>query len=277
MIKFRIQKLTEIIENVYQLCHIKVSVFDEDFNEILYYPEKYNSFCALIRQNPKGNERCFKADTARLEEVKQTLEAKTYICPHGLIEVFSPIIADDKLVGFLTLGQMLPESYSLEEIFEKTAYLNIDQNIIKESLEGLEKITEPHIKASTFLVNICARFIYLDNSIDIYNDEMIDEIKQYINEHIDEKITVENICEHFYLSRVSLYYLFNTYLESTVADYIRKQKLVFAKKIIEHNLNMSINDVADKIGMDYNYFSKVFFKEYHVTPKKYQIQVRSFK
>lgn len=275
MIKFRIQKLTEIIENINKLCHIKVSVFDEDFNEILYYPKQYNTFCELVRKYPKGAAKCHEADVKRLEEVKASMEAKRYICPHGLVEVFSPIVAEDKLIGFITLGQILPEDFSLEDILKKVSYLGIDESIVKESLNGLEKISEEHLKSSMFLVNVCAKYIYFDNSIDIYDDELVKEIKEYILEHIYEKITVEKLCEHFYLSRVSLYNIFDNFIGSTVAEYIKKQKLSVAKKMIEHNLNMPINDVAESVGMDYNYFSKVFYKQYKITPKKYQIQLRS--
>ncbi len=270
MIKFNLVKLEEIIKNIYLLCHVKVSVFDENMNEILFYPKKYNSYCSLIRSKEIGDKKCILADNQRLNEVRETKTAKTYICPHGLTEVFAPILIDDNVVGFMILGQILTENTSLDDLLNKVSYLGFSDEVVKKSLENLDVISDSHLKACSFLVNACAQYVYIDKSVNILSDDLADKIKKYIDENLFEKITVTDLCNRFYLSRVALYSVFEKYFSSSVAEYICNRKLHKSKKILEQNPSMSIQEVSDIVGIDENYFSKLFKKKYGITPKKFQ-------
>ncbi len=270
MIKFNLEKLEEIIKNIYLLCHVKVSIFDENMNEILYYPKKYNSFCALVRSKEIGDKKCIFADNERLKEIKEIRHAKTYICPHGLTEVFAPIMIDENVVGFMTLGQILTENTNLDDILAKVSYLGFSDEVVKESLKNLDVVSNSHIKACTFLVNACAQYVYIDKSVNLLSDDLADKIKKYIDENLYDKITVTDLCNRFYLSRVALYNIFDKFFSQSVAEYICNRKLHKAKKILEQNPSMSIREVSDIVGIDENYFSKIFKKKYGITPKKYQ-------
>lgn len=270
MIKFNTVKLQEIIEKIYTLCHVKVSIFDDNFKEILYYPKMYTPFCALVRSKEEGNKTCIASDLQRLEEVKATKKTKKYVCPHGLTEIFAPIIVDEIVVGIMTLGQILPYDTSFEEIFDKIKYLNLDEEQVKKSLENVERVNDKKLEASAFLVNACAQFVYYDHSVNRMVDTNADKIINYIDEHISEKITAETLCKAFYMSKVTLYNLFSQYYDTSVAEYIRTKKLSLAKKLIEENPSMQISEVSDSVGIDANYLPKIFKKEFGYCPKKYQ-------
>ena len=272
MIKFNTAKLQEIIEKIYTLCHVKVSIFDNNLKEILFYPKMYTSFCALIRSKEEGNRTCIASDLQRLEEVKTTKKTKKYICPHGLTEIFAPIIVNDTVVGIMTLGQILPYDTSLEDIMKKVEYLNLSEKVVKESLENVERVSDKKLEASAFLVNACAQFVYYDHSINLVNDATVDRVVNYIDDHISDKITAETLCRHFYMSKVTLYNLFSNYFDTSVADYIRSKKLALAKKLIEENPAMQISEISDAVGIDANYLPKIFKKEFGYCPKKYQMK-----
>ncbi len=270
MIKFDVERLEEVIKKVYLLCHVKVSIFDDNLNEIIYYPKKYSDFCALVRSKYQGNKACEKSDMTAIEYVKQTRQLYKFVCPHGLTEVFCPIIVDDMFVGLLTMGQILPHDKKAEEILDKVAYLKINENDLRKAIDKLERVFDEHLDASALLVNLCAEYLYQNRLINLVNDETADKIKKYIDDHISEKITADILCKEFYLSKVTLYRIFSEYFNSSVAEYVRNKKLELAKKLIEKSPSMQIAEIGEAVGIDANYFPKVFRKKYGYCPKKYQ-------
>ena len=270
MIKFDVERLEEVIKKVYLLCHVKISIFDDNLNEILYYPKKYSDFCALVRSKQQGDKACERSDMAAIEIVKQTKQLYKFVCPHGLTEVFYPIIVDDIFVGLMTMGQILPSDEQAEELLEKTSYLKINENDLRKSIDTLERVSDEHLDASALLVNLCAQYLYQNRLINIVNDETADKIKKYIDEHISEKITADTLCKEFYLSKVTLYRIFSEYFNTSVAEYVRNKKLELAKKLIEKSPSMQIAEIGEAVGIDANYFPKVFRKKYGYCPKKYQ-------
>lgn len=70
-----------------------------------------------------------------------------------------------------------------------------------------------------------------------------------------------------YLSR-----LFKAQTEQNLTDYISEKRLTFACRLLGDD-NYTVKDVAGLCGYDnYNYFFKVFKKNFGITPKEYQIQ-----
>ena len=45
------QRLRELIRAYYNLTHIRVAVYNPDFEEILAYPEEYTPFCHMLQSN----------------------------------------------------------------------------------------------------------------------------------------------------------------------------------------------------------------------------------
>lgn len=271
MIRFDLVKLEELIINVHKLCHIKVSVFNDKFEEILFYPFKYNRYCQLIRSKKEGTAVCLKADSERLLECKRTRKAKTYICPMGLTEVFSPIIINGIVVGYLALGQIISDNTNIAMMFKAAEQFGLKREDIQSSIDEIEKIPQSLIKASALILDACTKFVYVDNYVGYLNNDLLDQIVDYIENNIHLKLTVDVLCKKFYLSRNNIYHIFKNNFNLTIADYVKNRRIERAKNLLK-DPSYSISEVALKIGQEYNYFSKVFYKEVGITPKKYQLQ-----
>lgn len=271
MINFDKPKLYEIIKNIYELSHIKVSIFNEKREEILYYPYKYNDFCSLIRKKKEGNDLCVRADQKRFDEIDLIGEPKMFKCPMGLTEVFSPIKIQGIIVGYITLGQILTEDNNIDNIVEKIKKYGYGEKETLSSIQKLQKLPKNIVNASTTILDACAKYLYTDKYINFTDDELIIKITSYIKTHINENNTVENLCKKFYISRVGLYKIFKTKLNITVSEYIKVEKIKQAKELLQ-NKNILVKEVASAVGEDYNYFSKLFYKYEKIQPKKYQLK-----
>ncbi len=92
-------------------------------------------------------------------------------------------------------------------------------------------------------------------------------IIKYINENLNESLTLDSICNRFYISKPQLCRIFKTATGSTVQNYINAKRLINAKRML--NSGVSPTRVATLAGFnDYSVFYRAFCKEYGTTPKQ---------
>lgn len=98
--------------------------------------------------------------------------------------------------------------------------------------------------------------------------DFINEVMVWIDENLSEIHCAEDVAKHFFISRSSLYRLFDEQLKLTPAKYIEHKRLSLAKQLMteEH----SIKYVCEACGFnDYSHFISVFRKKFNITPYKY--------
>lgn len=92
-----------------------------------------------------------------------------------------------------------------------------------------------------------------DFDIDVTKSSLIDGIVEYINNHINEELTIDELSKEFYLSKFHLSREFKKYTGTTIHRYIVQKKLIQAKELILKN--HPINSVYKQSGFgDYSNF-----------------------
>ncbi len=98
--------------------------------------------------------------------------------------------------------------------------------------------------------------------------EKLNAIIEYIENHIEEVLSIEKVAEHFAVSSFDLQRMFSFVSEISIADYIRKRKLTLAGKDLQVR-NAKVIDVAFKYG--YNSptsFARAFKVFHNISPQK---------
>jgi len=104
--------------------------------------------------------------------------------------------------------------------------------------------------------------------VDIKKNNLIDGIIQYINNHGEDEITIDELSEQFYLSKYHLIREFKKHSGTTIHKYIVQKKLIQAKELILKGI--PIISVYKQCGFgDYSNFFRAFKNEYGVTPKHF--------
>lgn len=99
-------------------------------------------------------------------------------------------------------------------------------------------------------------------------NEQVCKILEYINNHINETITLEYLSKEFYLSESYLCRIFKATTGTTINKYVIARRINISKALL--NEGLSVNEVFEKSGFsDYSSFFKSFTKYVGVSPKKY--------
>lgn len=102
------------------------------------------------------------------------------------------------------------------------------------------------------------------------NEGRIQKVKDYISEHLQEKIHIEDLANLVYLDEQYLMKLFKKSTGKTLIEYITEQKMIMAGNLLRET-DYSINFISDCIGCEnYSYFSKIFKKYYGLSPREYR-------
>lgn len=102
----------------------------------------------------------------------------------------------------------------------------------------------------------------------------ISQALKYIHTNFDKKITLNDICQHIYISKTHLSSLFKTEMNTSVMNYLKSYRIQQSQYMLKHT-NLSILDIALDSGFENaNYFSNVFKAQVGTTPSKYRKEVK---
>lgn len=100
-----------------------------------------------------------------------------------------------------------------------------------------------------------------------YN-EKINEVIRYISENLNNKVSLDELANKFYLSKYYLCHEFKRITGFSVFDYIRYKKMLAAKRKLQ--TGQPINEVWCELGYeDYSNFYRNFKKATGMSPKEY--------
>lgn len=122
-----------------------------------------------------------------------------------------------------------------------------------------------------FISYVCAGDKSNGNDIEqVVSSDTVSEVIQYLNEHIGDKLALEDIMKEFGINRNRLNDLFVKETSMTCMNYLEKLRVNLAQVMLAET-ELLIGEIAQRVGYtDSNYFIKVFKKNTGVTPSKYR-------
>lgn len=106
--------------------------------------------------------------------------------------------------------------------------------------------------------------------------ELYQRIHTYLEEHIQEHLTIDRICQDNLVSRSQIQKLFRERHSCGIIDYFSSLKIELAKQIIRQN-HHNFTQIAEFLGYSsIHYFSRQFKKITGMTPSEYAISIKIF-
>ncbi|QMV43987.1 response regulator transcription factor [Cohnella cholangitidis] len=99
---------------------------------------------------------------------------------------------------------------------------------------------------------------------------LIAEIKQYVNDHYNQNISLAELSNHFFLNLHYLSQMFKEKTGQTYLEYLTSVRIEHSKEMLEHS-QMKIYEIGQRVGYsDTTHFSKVFEKIVGCKPSEYR-------
>ena len=178
-------------------------------------------------------------------------------------------------VDHLHLSQLIQFPYSIQ--VHDVEYVSGLFRTLTEMYKTRDDLTSP-LKAKMFLLEILTYF--LDHvpaqSVGLYSSSPSpsNQILKYIEDHIKEPITLEKLAGIFHYHPNYFVRYFRSMFNMTPIQYINRVRIENAKRLLI-STDMSIEQVAEDIGLDRYYFSKIFRQLTTLSPSKYRMMHRN--
>lgn len=272
-LRFDKEQLLEYLKSFYALTHMRVVLFDSQSQEICSYPEEDSPFCQVIQNDLGLGKKCLESNKISFEMCKKTNSFALYTCHASLIEATAVLKNKGVVLGYAMIGQCssfkdkVKRYYEMNRLFEEKGY---DVSSYKKEIEQIRYKSQEQFQSAAKILEALVNYLSLENLIRLNKSKFVQELDDYLENHLNKKVEVDNLCKRFGYGRTKLYEMANTHLNMSIAKYITYFKIEKAKSILMDE-RLKIIDVADALGFDdLNYFSKVFKKVTSLTPTEYR-------
>lgn len=271
---FDLKKLNSLLKDFHAITNIRITIFDENFQELTSYPHTPGEICQIIRASHQGLEECKKCDNYACEVASKRRASYTYTCHAGLTESITPVIVGNIVIGYLLFGHVF--SYSdkdkgCSEILSKCASYPLEASNLKNACMKQNYISSEYIESASHIMQAVASFLCMERIVSLHQQSLPVQIDEYINAHFMEDISTLSIAEYFKIGKTQLCKLCNENYGIGPATYIRQLRIHTAKKMLQDRPELSLSEIAFTCGfIDYNHFSTTFKKITGNSPKYYR-------
>ena len=271
---FDLDQLSKLLKDFFEICHMRITVFDENRKELISYPANVATYCRVIRSTRKGMEACMACDRQACETAAKKHETCIYQCHAGLTEAVTPLYVGDILVGYLLFGHAF--SYASHEegwkvIQKNCAGFSVNEQTLREAVFSAEKVGEDYIRSAAHILHAVASYLILERMATLQDEMLAVRLDAYLNAHYTEKLTAAQIADYLAIGKTQLYELSRQLYGCGTAAHIRALRVEKARNLLKGQRHMTIAAVASECGFsDYNYFFTIFSRETGHTPKEWR-------
>lgn len=105
---------------------------------------------------------------------------------------------------------------------------------------------------------------------DSYLIQTISQVKDYMESHLEDRLTIDFLSEKFHISATSLKACFREFYGQPIHTWLQSQRIKKSAKML-YSSNMNVLQIAQAVGYDgVSQFNVIFKRYYGVTPGQYR-------
>jgi AraC-like DNA-binding protein len=249
------------------------------------YGSAENAFCTLVACIPTGCSACQEAEARARHNAARKLNQQQIYCYAGLTVVAAPLLVEGRHVATLVSGQifrrepterdfqlvvkMLGDGLSSDWVRKaRKAYFEtpvLTAERFQAVLQLLEVFTQ-------YLADFASRQALACSETD---PEAVVSAKKFVQAHVEEPITLNEVVQHVHVSRFYFCKLFKKATGMTLTDYVARVRIEKAKSLLS-DPTRRISEVVFASGFgSIPRFNTVFKRHVGVPPTEYRASLRA--
>ena len=240
-----------------------------------------NALCALMSQKSNSCAACLRIQGQLCRP--DANEPQTISCALGLSDSAVPVRLNDRLIGFLQIGQVFRKAPTAAQ-FEKVARqaeqwgVKTDRAKLKKAYFSGRVVTPmEHSSAIQLLTIFAQQLASTANQILIQRENVeppvITRARLYIQDHQTEAICLGQVAKAVNSSTFYLCKQFKKFVGLNFTEYISRIRIEKSKNLLL-NPNLRVSEIAYEIGFQsLTHFNRVFKKFLGQSPTEYRAQL----
>lgn len=237
-----------------------------------------NPFCGMLN---RGNGCAACGETHRCLGQDAEERTKTVRCFAGLKETAVPVRAGNRIIAFLRVGQVFTEPSTAAD-FEPVAQQLLSEGFSKKRIETLRQaflnteVVEPErylgcvTLLNAFSLQLSGELSRLLIAAEHSDPPAVIKAKQYVNAHLEEKITLDEVSAHVCVSPYYFCKLFKQATGITLTEYVNRRRVEWAKRKLL-NPQVRVTEVAYDVGyQSLSQFNRSFLKYAGQSPSHFR-------
>lgn len=265
------EDLLQIFASVSEAFEMRMALLDRDLNEIAPYrfqPVCY--YCSMVQNDLGLIARCRENDARYCSAAAKEGRAVTYTCHAGLREAVFPLIIEGDVTGFFIVGQSRTSGSP-----PRTLLAGLKTSREREGLErafSRVPVTDPRkLKSILKLIEITTSYAIDKKIVSLRHNLLSDRLRAYLLEDLTVNPTAEEAARAMNMSLSSVNKAMNLTGGTGFRRFSNRLRLEAAAEMLKGDRDLPVNRAAAAVGIaDPLYFSRLFKREFGLSPREYQ-------
>lgn len=243
-----------------------------------------NAFCTLVAGTPVGCDACRDLQIRAHRHIVNKRAPYQVACFAGLTDVAVPVLVGDKHVATLLSGQVFRREPTDRDFSLVTTMLGQDDNEpwkrkARKAYFATPVVTVERFQAIVQLLGMFAQYIgdYASRQAVAASESepaAVASAKEFVQAHVDEPITLDQVVTHVAVSRFYFCKLFKRATGMTLTEYVARVRVEKAKSLLVDPA-LRISEIAYASGFgSIPHFNSVFRKYLGMAPTDYRESLR---
>lgn len=274
MVTYDVELFKNLLFSLQPLIKTNITFYNENFEGTAACTSPMNPLCRCVKDCTE--EHCVESDNNALAHCKcDNCSDHYYSCHLGMTEMAFRMTNRNDNYGYILIGPFRDkklDSKVLKAIDELAENYPIDKQIMLKAYYSTASFSLEKFESIKVIIHAMFDYAVNKNIITMKHTLFETVITAYVNKHLNEDLSLDALCRHFYLSPKQLHSIIKKATGLPPKQYVIQQRIAEAKKMIA-TTDMPIQNIAESVGIpDYSYFIKVFKSVTGHTPTHFRKQ-----
>jgi len=238
-----------------------------------------NDFCRRLNSAGESCRRCTEAHRELFDAASE--RADTVTCFAGLRETAVPVRSGGRTVALLSVGRVFTADAddappaAVEETLDEMGVDDAEAEVIRDAWSaGPVMGREQYQGAITLLAAFALQLSEVLNRMMVEESnaepEVVVNAKRFVNAHLEDKISLEQVARHVGVSSYYFCKLFKQSTGMTLTEYVNRRRVEWAKRRLL-NPQSRVTEVAFDVGFQsISQFNRSFLKYVGESPTRFR-------